>query len=164
MGKLHAHCLPSLTRCLHWRSVIHAQSPPAAISTKSYGVVAGRKVHPGLKQNCPFIWKHPRCLGRDPLASQSLVRWCRAKPIAARGYTLSGLKARMRLVALSVRCQNAIGWSDPSELLDEVVTEGVINIWRAHQYPSMKENNRNLWSKDEGRGGRKREDNAEACE
>ena len=51
-------------------------------------------------------------------------RWCLAKPVAARGYTLSGLAANTCLVALSVRAKNEIGWSDPSDTVDEVFTEG----------------------------------------
>lgn len=51
-------------------------------------------------------------------------RWCATKPVAANGFTLTGLEANMHLVNISVRCQNAVGWSDPSEVLAEVFTEG----------------------------------------
>ncbi|CAM9114367.1 unnamed protein product [Scytosiphon promiscuus] len=50
-------------------------------------------------------------------------RWCAAKPVAANGFTLTELEANMHLVDISVRCQNAVGWSDPSEILPEVFTE-----------------------------------------
>lgn len=43
----------------------------------------------------------------------------------ARGYTLSGLKANTHLVAVSVRAKNEVGWSDSSDILDEVCTEGM---------------------------------------
>lgn len=52
------------------------------------------------------------------------VRWCAAKPVATHGFTLTGLKAKAHLVNISVRCQNEIGWSDPSEVVPEVFTEG----------------------------------------
>lgn len=51
-------------------------------------------------------------------------RWCAVKPVATNGFTLTGLKAKTHLVNISVRCQNEIGWSDPSETVPEVYTEG----------------------------------------
>ena len=51
-------------------------------------------------------------------------RWCTVKPVATHGFTLTGLRAKTHLVNISVRCQNEIGWSDPSETVPEVYTEG----------------------------------------
>lgn len=51
-------------------------------------------------------------------------RWCSTKPVATNGFTLTGLRAKMHLVDISVRCQNVVGWSDPSEVLPEVYTGG----------------------------------------
>lgn len=53
-----------------------------------------------------------------------VFRWCLAKPVAANGFTLTGLRAKTHLVDISVRCQNVVGWSDPSEVVPEVFTEG----------------------------------------
>lgn len=46
------------------------------------------------------------------------------KPVAATGFTLTGLRAGVHLVDLSVRCRNEVGWSDPSEAVAEVFTDG----------------------------------------
>lgn len=45
--------------------------------------------------------------------------------MAANGYTLSGLRADTCLIALSVRAKNEVGWSGPSNVMDEVCTEGM---------------------------------------
>ncbi|CAM9638943.1 unnamed protein product, partial [Ectocarpus fasciculatus] len=56
----------------------------------------------------------------DPVLTS---RWCTTKPVAVKGFTLTGLKAKTHLVNISVRCQNEAGWSDPSEVVPEAYTE-----------------------------------------
>ncbi|CAM9361466.1 unnamed protein product [Ascophyllum nodosum] len=50
-------------------------------------------------------------------------RWCMSKPISTNGFTLTGLAASTHLVNITVRCRNAVGWSDSSEVLPEVYTK-----------------------------------------
>lgn len=59
-----------------------------------------------------------------------LFRWCAAKPVATNGFTLTGMKANTHLVNISVRCQNELGWSDPSEVVPEVFTEGNKGLYK----------------------------------
>lgn len=66
-----------------------------------------------------------RCMQTILLAS---CRWCAAKPVATNGFTLAGMKANTHLVNISVRCQNEVGWSDPSEVVPEAFTEGNLAV------------------------------------